>query len=562
MKTHISKTFWTSCFIISLLLICGCSKTVTITTDPDGANLFINGEESGISPLTKKLTFKNKDDVLKVVAKKEDYRDKEELVKYEPASQINYNIALVRIAKTVRITTEPSGAKLLINGEESGVSPLTKKMSFANTDVFRVVAKAEDYLDGEVMVKYNPAEQTEYPIKKLERIAKTVQITTEPPGAMIYIDGRESGISPLTMKFSFVDVKQHVITAKLQGYEVGKTLIFLEPISKTNYPIPLEMVPVELVSIAPEPTEKGVKLVVRRMPTLAYLEVIERSPTVKTVTRVTNNEDPNLQILDPVLSPISDVLVYAEFMQESDGRSYSNLWKTTVGSFGKTRVTYGKWQDLFPAFTPDGQYLVFSSNRTRANMTLWRIKVDGGGGITNITSTAAEDYSPTVSSDGNFVVYTSNPPDAEEPQIWSINSNGMLPTQLREGQLPSMSPNGAKIVFVRPDKLTKKKQIWVMSTDGSEETQLTQNNEYDARNPSWSPDGKWIVFDSDEGLDSQKRQNYDIWLMTADGSKKTQLTTNGSWDDSPCWDYTGKFIYFRSNRGGAWNIWRFEPVLP
>src|SRR5207249_2640612 len=63
---------------------------------------------------------------------------------------------------------------------------------------------------------------------------------------------------------------------------------------------------------------------------------------------------------------------------------------------------------------------------------------------------------------------------------------------------------------------------------------------------------------SNEGRDSKGRRNYDIWLMAADGSSRTQLTTNGSWDDAPCWDHKGEFIYFRSNRGGAWNIWRLK----
>lgn len=491
MKAKVSKVVCATLFLASLMVICGCpaKKMVTINTNPGGANLFINGEPSGISSLTKKFVFEKKDDVFRVVAKKEDYRDNETIVELEPIDKTEYLITLERNAKTARITTEP--------------------------------------LD-----------------------------------AMIYIDGQEIGISPLTTKLSFKDVKQHDVIAKLQGYEAGRMIIFLEPITKTDYAIQLVMVPVPGVTVVPQPTKEGVKLRIISVTTLAYLEVIERSPMVKSVTRVTNNEDPNLKILDPVLSPRSDILVYEEIIKENDGTSYSNIWKTTVGSFGKTRVTYGKWEDMFPAFTPDGEYLIFTSNRTRANHTLWRIKVDGGGGVTNITNTLAEDYCPSVSPDGNLIVYTSNPPDAEEPQIWSINAIGTLPTQLREGQLPCVSPDGKRIVFVRADKLSRKEQIWVMNSDGGEETQLTQNNEYDTKNPSWSPDGKWIVFDANEGLDSQKRQNFDIWLMTADGSKKTQLTTNGSWDDSPCWDHAGKYIYFLSNRGGAWNIWRFEPIFP
>jgi Tol biopolymer transport system component len=91
---------------------------------------------------------------------------------------------------------------------------------------------------------------------------------------------------------------------------------------------------------------------------------------------------------------------------------------------------------------------------------------------------------------------------------------------------------------------------------------LSQNTNYRIEDPRWSPDGKWIVYASNEGLDSRKVQNYDIWLMAANGSKRTQLTTNGSEDRSPCWDHDGKTIHFLSNRGGAWNIWRFQPILP
>jgi len=154
------------------------------------------------------------------------------------------------------------------------------------------------------------------------------------------------------------------------------------------------------------------------------------------------------------------------------------------------------------------------------------------------------------------------PPGAEEPQIWSLSRDSSLLTQLREGQSPQVSPDGKRILFVRRDKLSNVRQLWVMSVEGAGETQLTQNTDYDIMDPHWSPDGKWIVYASNEGFDSKKLRNYDIWIMTASGSNRTQLTTNGSDDISPCWDYEGQTVYFLSNRGGAWNIWRFRPILP
>ena len=104
-------------------------------------------------------------------------------------------------------------------------------------------------------------------------------------------------------------------------------------------------------------------------------------------------------------------------------------------------------------------------------------------------------------------------------------------------------------------------QVWKMTIDGSRETQLTMNQEYCVRDPMWSPDGKWIVYSSDENLDIKKRKNFDIWLMAADGTQRLQLTTNGSMDIKPLFDRTGEHILFLSNRGGLWNIWRFKPVL-
>jgi Tol biopolymer transport system component len=331
---------------------------------------------------------------------------------------------------------------------------------------------------------------------------------------------------------------------------------------------PKQTIIIQLVEPKPVATEEGVKLETRPGRTLAYIEVIESSPNVKSVTRLTENEDRNIVVGPPVLSPTEDTMVYWEMpikiTRDTQGSARlsrkSNIYKQAIGSLAKTRITYGNRTDLYPAFCPDGNDILFSSNRTGPNPTLWRISLAGGGGITKITNTLAEDYAPCISPDGTVVVYASNPPGAKEPQIWKVGYNGLLPTQLRVGRSPHVSPDGTKILLVRLDKDSGRKQLWSMSMGGSEETQLTSNTDFNVEDARWSPDGQKIIYASNEGVDSRKRHNFDIWMIDADGTSKTQLTTNGSHDDSPCWDRSGKFIYFRSNRGGAWNIWRFEPV--
>jgi hypothetical protein len=36
------------------------------------------------------------------------------------------------------------------------------------------------------------------------------------------------------------------------------------------------------------------------------------------------------------------------------------------------------------------------------------------------------------------------------------------------------------------------------------------------------------------------------------------VTRNESWDDGPAWDATGRTLFFRSNRGGQWGIWKID----
>jgi len=468
--------------------------------------------------------------------------------------------------KYVTITSEPNEAAVYLNGQDKGVTMYKEKLEFTDEiPEFKVLLQKKGYFDGKTTIQYEPKKKKIYHID-LEALNKTVNIISSPDGATVYINGVEEGITPLSKKLEFHEIESYDVILKKDRYEDKTFTIAFEPELQTSYPSNPELevkiaILIALIDVEPALTSQGVKLRIIEKSTLAYLEVIERSPNARSVTRITNNEDPLVSLGAPVLSPKEDTLMYQVLVEEEGKNYYSNLWRTTIGAVGKTRVTYGKWEDLYPTFTPDGNDIVFSANRVGVR-TLWQIKTAGSGGLVNITNTLSEDYSPSVSSVDGTIVYTSHPPNAEEPQIWKVRSDGSLPTQLREGEFPQISPDGTRILFTREDKITKMGQIWLMDLDGGRETQLTQNVDYDIETtPRWSPDGKHLVFSSNEGLDSKKRQNPDIWMMTKDGSQKTQLTTNGSQDDNPCWDAQGKFIYFRSNRGGTWNIWRFEPVM-
>src|SRR4029077_18471031 len=89
------------------------------------------------------------------------------------------------------------------------------------------------------------------------------------------------------------------------------------------------------------------------------------------------------------------------------------------------------------------------------------------------------------------------------------------------------------------------REIWTMNGDGSNKQQLTHAPNF-SENPNWSPDGKWIVFDSDLA----EKGNLDVYKMRPDGSQLTQLTNLPSLDALPAFSPDGKKIAFVSDRAG------------
>jgi Tol biopolymer transport system component len=128
--------------------------------------------------------------------------------------------------------------------------------------------------------------------------------------------------------------------------------------------------------------------------------------------------------------------------------------------------------------------------------------------------------------------------------------SGLLAVQSNQnawaGTFPG--PNG-QIAFVRDivDEDAELNEIYVMNSDGSEQTRITDNDAADG-NPSWSPDGEKIAFDTDRDSTEENFDNDEIYLMNSDGSGQTRLTDNDASDTNPSWSPDGEKIAFVSNR--------------
>lgn len=116
--------------------------------------------------------------------------------------------------------------------------------------------------------------------------------------------------------------------------------------------------------------------------------------------------------------------------------------------------------------------------------------------------------------------------------------------------MPVWSPDGNSIAFFsdrggNPD-------IYIMKSDGSQVEQLTRDafaslyftKSSEDRNPSWSPDGTQLAFES--GRDNQMLTyvNHDIYVMAADGSNIKRLTDDGADEGGPRWSPSGGLIAY------------------
>lgn len=222
---------------------------------------------------------------------------------------------------------------------------------------------------------------------------------------------------------------------------------------------------------------------------------------------------------------------------------------------GRSRRLSDGGLDDFPAWSPDGRQIAFSSLRGDTSQ-IYLMKADGSG-ERRLTAGRGSATDPAWSPDGTRIAFT-RVAEGSTGDIHVIGVDGRGETQLTDADTPThgifsyddqaaWSPDGTRIAFISNRDVDLDYEIWVMNADGSAPVRLTRTRELELdKAPAWSPDGSLLAFSRGRG------DRTAIWTMRPDGNAARRLRTRA---DEPAWSPDGRRIAYTSFRNASADVY-------
>ncbi|MDB6041926.1 MAG: hypothetical protein JWM63_477 [Gammaproteobacteria bacterium] len=227
----------------------------------------------------------------------------------------------------------------------------------------------------------------------------------------------------------------------------------------------------------------------------------------------------------PALSADGKRLVYATRFEGQTGLRLrelaSGVDRWLVFPIQHDQIQAQSWQDLVPryAFSRDGRMLILSRHGK-----LERLPVEGG------TAMPIPFVAPVEVPLG--------------PQTRVVVKQETGPVRARLIQTPEQSPDGRQLAF------SALGHVYVMPLDGHSTPHRLTVGEEPEFHPSWSPDGRSIVF-----ITWSAKQAGQVWISAADGGAPRRITDTAAFYTRPVFTRDGSTVLaVRSNNQGRLNL--------
>jgi dipeptidyl aminopeptidase/acylaminoacyl peptidase len=246
----------------------------------------------------------------------------------------------------------------------------------------------------------------------------------------------------------------------------------------------------------------------------------------------------NLQI-----SPDGDWVLYSVAQLDSvRDRSESDLYMTRWDGSKTTRLTYSPEGEGSPRFSPDGKYISYTSSRgiTPASRGAQVFLLDRSGGepqkLTDVNGgVSGYEWSPDSK---RLILSVQDPdPDANRPPA--------VDTTIRR----QPSPIVVDRYHFKEDGEgylgNRRRHLYLFEVESKKIDQLT-TGKYSEVTPAWSPDGQWIAFVSERGVDPDKENDSNIYIVEARVTAQPKQLTKFAGPDAGrlAWSPDGKVIAY------------------
>jgi len=254
---------------------------------------------------------------------------------------------------------------------------------------------------------------------------------------------------------------------------------------------------------------------------------------------------------NPAWSPESNSLLFTRF-RDGYNAEPADLFVVELSPSGlRELVSDGSANVNLPgsSWSPLVGRIVFSSSR-EPHDEIYLIDDYGSPGdevkITERANMVA--YEPSLSPDGRWVVFESHELDAEDNGIIvKYRIDGTMPYQDltnpdEDSRQPNWSPTGDRMLYQKFS--AGQWDIWIMNSDGTNHLKVTSGSG-DKTDASFSPDGRWIVYSSNEfGLEFAN-----LFILPVSGGDAVRLTHYEGYDGAPSWSPDSKKIAFETYPG-------------
>ncbi len=226
------------------------------------------------------------------------------------------------------------------------------------------------------------------------------------------------------------------------------------------------------------------------------------------------------ECLLPAYSPNGKEIAFTSYLRNSP-----DLWIVAAGGGRARRLSDRRGLNTGAAWSPDGRGMVMTLS-FEGNAELYQVSPSDGKVIKRLTQVPSIDSSPSFSADGSQIAFVSD--RQGNPQIYVMSADGGTPRRLTfqgtYNQTPRWNPRADKPVIAFTGRDEKSVfDIFVYDTKTQKVDRMTQNQGSNS-DPSWSPDGRLLVYSSTRG---------GLFVMNPETRREVQIFRGGA--RSPSW---------------------------